>query len=53
MQGAFQGLNAYLDEMEQAAGHTKSNRVFYLALPPVVFGSVAQLLKAHTWSSVR
>jgi len=49
---AFSALDAYIKELEQAKGAgAKSNRVFYLALPPTVFQSVSELIRSNCWST--
>lgn len=47
---AFASLNEFLTEQEKEKGITKSNRIFYLALPPAVFASVSKLIKEQCWS---
>jgi glucose-6-phosphate 1-dehydrogenase len=45
----FQELNKHLEELESNNGG-KSNRVFYLALPPSVFADVAKGLKKNVYT---
>lgn len=47
---AFQKLNAEIEAHENQYGSaTKKNRLFYLALPPSVFGDVAKQLKEQCY----
>jgi len=49
----FQNLESHLVELEKqyAAGGVSRNRIFYMALPPSVFLSVAQGLKRNNYSA--
>lgn len=40
----FQHLNA---EANRISGETSADRLFYLALPPSVYGSVSELISKH------
>lgn len=40
---SFRGLSVTLKELE-GKHHTRANRIFYLALPPSTYGSVAEML---------
>lgn len=46
----FQALNKHLEELESKQEGSKSNRVFYLALPPSVFAEVAKGLKKNVYT---
>lgn len=43
----FQNLNKHLEELEK--GREKTNRVFYMALPPSVFIPVSEHLKKNCY----
>lgn len=45
----YQRLDSYLDSFE--ANGTTCNRIFYLALPPHVYASVAKLIAEHAKGS--
>jgi len=47
---SFASLNKFIDAEEFKKGIKISNRVFYLALPPNVFGSVCELVRGEAWS---
>ncbi|KNZ79820.1 Glucose-6-phosphate 1-dehydrogenase [Termitomyces sp. J132] len=46
---AFDNLNKYLEDIESKYQSKECNRLFYLALPPSVFISVAKNLKEHCY----
>jgi glucose-6-phosphate 1-dehydrogenase len=46
---SFDKLNKYLEEIESKYQSKERNRIFYLALPPSVFISVAKNLKEHCY----
>ncbi|KAG6873317.1 hypothetical protein C0995_000470 [Termitomyces sp. Mi166 len=46
---AFDNLNKHLEEIESKYQSKECNRIFYLALPPSVFISVAKNLKEHCY----
>jgi glucose-6-phosphate 1-dehydrogenase len=48
---AFVDLNNHLEEIESNYQSKECNRIFYLALPPTVFISVAANLKQHCYVS--
>lgn len=48
---AFQELDRKLDDIEKQYKDTPRNRIFYMALPPSVFTTVAQGLKENCYSS--
>lgn len=41
----FSKLNAYIEQLQQANNVAISNRLFYLALPPVVYAAVSELIR--------
>lgn len=43
--GDFSRLNAYIENLQKVNHATISNRLFYLALPPVVYASVSELIR--------
>eukprot|EP00040_Diaphanoeca_grandis_P005505 m.33129 g.33129 ORF g.33129 m.33129 type:complete len:521 (-) comp16763_c0_seq1:118-1680(-) len=47
---SFAGLDTFISEQDAKKGLKCSNRVFYLALPPNVFGSVCALVRSEAWS---
>lgn len=46
----FQALNADIEAFEKERGVTEPHRLFYLALPPSVFVSVAEQLKKNVYA---
>jgi len=48
---SYQKLNAYIENIEKETKIVKKNRLFYMALPPSVFISVAQGLKKNVYSA--
>jgi len=43
----FQRLSAYIDQLSKDNGGANFNRLFYLALPPVVYAAVSKLIRNH------
>lgn len=43
----FKALNASIESIKTTHKHSYVNRLFYLALPPIVYASVSQLIREH------